>query len=738
MVIKINYTSSDIYVSTNVSPVYVVVNSNDGVFVPYTGATTNVNLGAFTLTANSIIKSGGTSSQFLKADGSVDSTTYTPSTRNITINGTTQDLSADRTFTVSAANIYSDNGTLTGDRTVTMGAFTLSFEKDITVNGHRIGSGNGNVSTNIAIGQLAAASTTTASQSVFIGYSAGNLVTTANSNVLIGAFAGRIINTGGGNTIIGQVSGYTLTSGTFNTLIGRQSGNGLTTGIHNVVVSAIGSGTIGITTGSYNTIIGSQVIGLPATLSNNIILADGQGNIRIRTWDTGNVGIGTTTDAGYKLDVNGTARVSGDLTLGGSYRILYFGSSSNTYIVGENNDGLYLSAKKIEYSDVTTKYGRFQRVGGVTSFLIGEDGAGRAAVTSSILELFSTTQGFLPPRMTTTQRDAIASPATGLVIYNTTTLAANVYNGTNWAGLGGDNIYTADGTLSGNRTVTLGGFSLDFKQGVNSGLKIDTNADVLINKDLGTAKVYRGLTVSPNGNTGYNASNNNMFVGDGTNFAFIAYNYLAGARAVFGGITGAGNQLNIALYGRDLEIYNAGTIGFKMFDATSNIVLQRGGTFTDAGFRLDVNGTARVNGKLTLSTPDVTNNYLSIGNGVGIADIFHTAYRLRVGGVVVVVEKIVGDTSGTALDVRANSVIDAKGYLLANTFGVGTDTTAISASSIVEFSSTTKGFLPPRMTTTQINAIASPAEGLIAYNTTISHLCCYKAGAWVKLSHSPM
>ncbi len=46
--------------------------------VPYTGATTNVNLGAFNLTAASIIRTGGTSSQFLKADGSVDSSTYQP------------------------------------------------------------------------------------------------------------------------------------------------------------------------------------------------------------------------------------------------------------------------------------------------------------------------------------------------------------------------------------------------------------------------------------------------------------------------------------------------------------------------------------------------------------------------------------------------------------------------------------------------------------------------------------
>ena len=70
--------------------------------VPYTGATTNVNLGAFNLTAESIIKSGGTSSQFLKADGSVDSSTYTPTSRTLTINGTSFDLSADRSWTIAA------------------------------------------------------------------------------------------------------------------------------------------------------------------------------------------------------------------------------------------------------------------------------------------------------------------------------------------------------------------------------------------------------------------------------------------------------------------------------------------------------------------------------------------------------------------------------------------------------------------------------------------------------------
>jgi hypothetical protein len=45
-------------------------------YVPYTGATTNVNLGANNITSNSFIKVGGTASQFLKANGTVDSNTY--------------------------------------------------------------------------------------------------------------------------------------------------------------------------------------------------------------------------------------------------------------------------------------------------------------------------------------------------------------------------------------------------------------------------------------------------------------------------------------------------------------------------------------------------------------------------------------------------------------------------------------------------------------------------------------
>jgi hypothetical protein len=48
------------------------------------------------------------------------------------------------------------------------------------------------------------------------------------------------------------------------------------------------------------------------------------------------------------------------------------------------------------------------------------------------LQIDSTTRGFLPPRMTTTQRDAISTPPAGLMIYNTSTNRYNEFSGSAW------------------------------------------------------------------------------------------------------------------------------------------------------------------------------------------------------------------------------------------------------------------------------------------------------------------
>jgi len=51
---------------------------------------------------------------------------------------------------------------------------------------------------------------------------------------------------------------------------------------------------------------------------------------------------------------------------------------------------------------------------------------------SAAFQVNSTARGFLPPRMTTTERDAISTPAAGLMVYNTTTNKAQCYNGSTW------------------------------------------------------------------------------------------------------------------------------------------------------------------------------------------------------------------------------------------------------------------------------------------------------------------
>ncbi len=65
----------------------------------------------------------------------------------------------------------------------------------------------------------------------------------------------------------------------------------------------------------------------------------------------------------------------------------------------------------------------------------GRLGVGGVPVASAKLEVRSTTQGLLPPRMTTVQRDAIAAPAGGLMIFNLTTSTMDFFNGAVWASL---------------------------------------------------------------------------------------------------------------------------------------------------------------------------------------------------------------------------------------------------------------------------------------------------------------
>ena len=99
------------------------------------------------------------------------------------------------------------------------------------------------------------------------------------------------------------------------------------------------------------------------------------------------------------------------------------GTITNTY-------GLYMATQA--HANVTNAYGIYQVGTSDRNYFQGAVGIGTLPNANAALDVASTTKAFMPPRMTTAQRDAISSPTAGMVIYNTTTSVLNFHNGTSW------------------------------------------------------------------------------------------------------------------------------------------------------------------------------------------------------------------------------------------------------------------------------------------------------------------
>jgi hypothetical protein len=127
-------------------------------------------------------------------------------------------------------------------------------------------------------------------------------------------------------------------------------------------------------------------------------------------------------DNGLKLINTGTANNKSGISF--QYNIQTFDKGRITCIAGSNGSRLLFSVERLSsMSDVMT-------IDETSSVNIGNPGA--RANASSLLDLVSVTRGFLPPRMTTTQVNAIATPAAGLIVYNTTLNVLCCYDGTSW------------------------------------------------------------------------------------------------------------------------------------------------------------------------------------------------------------------------------------------------------------------------------------------------------------------
>ena len=218
--------------------------------------------------------------------------------------------------------------------TTSLAGGTVTTTADATLNGLTVGKGGGAVSTNTAVGASALVANTTGANHTAVGYQAlysnttgvnntavggealytnstgGNNVamgrqamqynttgeanagvgygalrdnTTGSYNSAFGMFALESNTTGIENTAVGYQALVANTTASYNTAVGRNSLVACTTGTHNTVIGHNSGDTI--TTGTKNTILGrynGNQGGLDIrTLSNRVVLSDGDGNPRL-------------------------------------------------------------------------------------------------------------------------------------------------------------------------------------------------------------------------------------------------------------------------------------------------------------------------------------------------------------------------------------------------------------------------------------------------------------------------
>ncbi len=276
---------------------------------------------------------------------------------------------------------------------------------------------------------------------------------------------------GGGNTA--SAEGSTVGGGSNN----RASGGHSTVGggdsnIASGPDSTVGGGAVHIASGTSSTVSGGD-----SNIASGVNATVGGGAVNMASGNDSTIGGGVRNTAsgagalvggggfdGNPFSIQGNtasgnaSTVSGGLgnMAGGDYsfaagRRAIIGTGgppptprthNGTFLFADSSDFDFRSATGNEFAARATGGLRFVNLidgsgipvdSGTMVFKTGNVGVGTTSPNAAaLLDLSSTTKGFLPPRMTTAQRDSIPSPPAGLMIYNTTTNKMDFFNGTTW------------------------------------------------------------------------------------------------------------------------------------------------------------------------------------------------------------------------------------------------------------------------------------------------------------------